>query len=257
MNIGEIVLGALSSEQSCEDGESGPGENPLWLLEREYPDFANIVRGKRVLDFGCGFGHQAAAIAERYGATVTGLDNLGEPLEAMWKRYPKVRFLKKYPEGEKFDVVISQNAMEHFPEPYTALFQMKHLIAPGGLLLITFAPPWYAPYGSHMRYFCRVPWLQLWFSEETIMAVRARYRSDGAKRFAECTEGLNQMSLRKFEGLIRDASFRVERLNYRGIKGQRWLTVIPILRELFTAQVTTILSDDFTRPSASVLRSGL
>ena len=81
-----------------------------------------------------------------------------------------------------FDIVLSHNSMEHFGDPARILDVMKSALKPDGRLYITFGPPWYAPYGSHMHFFTRVPWVNLLFSERTVMAVRARYRNDADRK---------------------------------------------------------------------------
>jgi 2-polyprenyl-3-methyl-5-hydroxy-6-metoxy-1,4-benzoquinol methylase len=48
---------------------------PLANLERQFPDLERFVRGKDVLDFGCGFGDQSGELARKYAARVVGLDS--------------------------------------------------------------------------------------------------------------------------------------------------------------------------------------
>jgi len=67
MPIGEWILGALSREPVAGASAHGsvsyaPGKE-LALLRREYPGLSALVRGKRVVDFGCGTGEQAVALA--------------------------------------------------------------------------------------------------------------------------------------------------------------------------------------------------
>jgi ubiquinone/menaquinone biosynthesis C-methylase UbiE len=211
---------------------------PLSELEREFPDLGSLLTGKDVLDFGCGWGDQAGAIARRFHARVTGLDKHTGLLEAARARYgDSVRFVERL-SGETFDVVITQDAMEHFDDPVAALTTMVQALRPGGRILMTFGPPWYAPYGTHMNFFCPIPWLQLWFSENTVMRVRSRYRNDGARRYEDVESGLNRMSLRKFERLIARSGLKTERLRYVGVKRLHFLTRIPVVRELATVVVT-------------------
>jgi hypothetical protein len=131
--------------------------------------------------------------------------------------------------------------MEHFRHPGAALGAMVNALAPGGRILMTFGPAWYSPYGAHMHFFCRLPWLHLYFSERTVMRVRAKFRSDGAQRYEDVESGLNRMSLRKFETLVGAFPLRFERRQYHCVKGIDTLSRIPFLRELVTSQVTVIL----------------
>ena len=239
--IAEWILTRFSQEIDLPFGGVSEKE-PLKVLQREYPDLAQLVTGKRVLDFGCGQGNQSALLAKLYGAKVTGIDN--NPKTLAWAIDTNGGFAKfhlRTDPNDAFDVVISQNSMEHFVDARGVLQQMKRALAPDGTILITFGPPWFAPYGSHMHFFCRIPWLNLLFPEKAVMRVRSRYRQDGAKRYTEVEGGLAEMSLRKFEKLIRASGLTVMRRHYTGVKGLNFLTRIPILRELTTVHVTVLL----------------
>jgi SAM-dependent methyltransferase len=213
---------------------------PLANLEREFPDLERFVRGKDVLDFGCGFGDQSGELARKYAARVVGLDSHPGYLAAARARYPAVTFTNQLHE-ETFDVIVSQDAMEHFDDPQGALALMRNVLRPGAKVLMHFGPPWYAPYGAHANFFCPVPWLQLWFSEKTVLTVRRRYRQDGARRYEEVEGGLNQMSLAKFERIVKNSGLEVERLKYTGVKQLHFLTKIPGIREFMTNVVTVVL----------------
>ncbi len=243
--FGRFLLSRLSSESADGEGSSPATGDPLSSLLSSYPDLPDLVRGKNVLDFGCGRGDQAAAIAKRLSATVTGLDTNPRTLaDAVTNHGAAVEFIDSIPTGRTWDIVISLNAMEHYDDPIAALDAMRQAVPVGGMILISFGPPWWAPYGSHMHFFCRIPWLQLWFSERTIMTVRAKYRSDGARKFEEVESGLNRMSLAKFERIVSASRLSLLRLNYTGVKGMHWIARIPVLRELGTVNVTSVLRKD-------------
>lgn len=240
--ISEMFLKALSRTHADPDvGMKDDQSAPLALLEREYPDLAQLVTEKGVLDFGCGTGAQAGALAMKYGARVVGLDTNPRWIAAATERYGRFAIYTSTPEEASYDVVISQNAMEHFSDPAQALAQMRAMTKIGGLILITFGPPWYAPFGHHMHYFCRIPWLNLIFPERAVMAVRSRYKDDGARRYTEVEGGLNKMSIAKFERLVRECGLELVHCRYRAVKELQVLARIPMLRELFINHVTVIL----------------
>ena len=225
-------------------------DDALSLLTAEYPDLSARVAGKRVADFGCGHGSQSCALARRFGCRVVGLDTNEKSLNRARERAATEGFLETQVQfadsvsvslNESFDVVISQNAMEHFSEPEAVLQRMRQLVRPGGHILITFGPPWYSPYGSHMHFFCKVPWLNLLFRESTVMRVRSLYRADGATRYEDVESGLNKMSLRRFDQLLGRSQLEVEALRFRVVRGQDWLAKIPLMRELFVNHVTCTL----------------
>ena len=44
--------------------------------------------------------------------------------------------------------------------------------------------------------------MNILFSEKTVMTVRRHFRNEGAIRYNEIKNGLNQMTVRQFEGLV-------------------------------------------------------
>jgi SAM-dependent methyltransferase len=148
-----------------------------------------------------------------------------------------------------FDVVISQNSMEHFPDPRAILLEMKAALAPAGEIWITFGPPWFAPYGSHTQFFTKLPWVNLVFTEETVMRVRSLYRGDGAQRYEEVESGLNRMTLSKFERLVGAAGLAEMYRFDECIKQLNFLRGIPLFRELFVNHVTCKLVPYPPRPA--------
>ena len=256
MRIDEAILLKLSRPPGSADFSSETGartaspEDPLQMLRDKYPDFHQLVWRKRVVDFGCGLGHQSVALVRDEDCHVCGLDTNRKTLDKA------IQYARGFqlPEGRlefresvsrdmwgAFDVVISKDAMEHYPEPAATLEEMKRLLKPGGRLLVTFGPPWFAPYGSHMHFFCKVPWLNLLFTERTVMSVRARFRSDGATRYEDCESGLNKMSIGKFERLVAASGLIVEGRRYDCIRSINFLGKLPVLRELFINHVTVAL----------------
>lgn len=214
-----------------------------------FPELKSMIAGRRLLDFGSGEGMQAVALAQCGAREVTGVEinpagrERGAELAALHGVGDRVRFVTSVDEVEPgyYDACISLNSMEHFDEPLLRLQEMRACLRPGGLLLVTFAPPWYAPYGAHMAYFTKVPWVHLLFPEEAVMAVRSRYRSDGARRYEDVPGGLNRMSVARFERLVAAAGLEVVARRDAAVRGLPGLTRLPLLRELATNRVTAVL----------------
>ena len=68
----------------------------------------------------------------------------------------------------------------HFGDPAGVLDLMRGLVNVQGRLMITFGPPWLAPYGAHMHFFTKLPWVHLLFSEQTVLRVRELKESRAA-----------------------------------------------------------------------------
>ncbi len=254
MSIGETVLRAISRDPGAGDYpnvlEHDQEGLELSAMIEAFPGFIDMIRGRRVVDFGCGTGRQAVALVREAECFVCGVDTNARTLAAA-RAYAEAQpiseesiQLVERPDADlkgSFDYVISQNSMEHFPDPAAVLREMASLLKPTGKILITFGAPWYSPWGSHMHFFCRLPWLNVWFSERTIMSVRSLYRDDGATRYEEVESGLNKMSLRKFERLVRESGLLVEHREYWCVKRLDFLAYTPV-REFFVNQINCVLA---------------
>ncbi len=172
------------------------------------------VPGKVVLDFGCGEGREAIELALRGARRVIGVDIREHTLEkARWLAdHAGVGQLCEFVSEpvRKADLIISIDSFEHFSQPEAVLDDMYFMLSPGGKVAISFGAPWYHPYGGHL--FSVFPWAHLVLSEQALIRWRADFKSDGATCFGEVAGGLNQMTIGRFERMIRCSPFRVEHL---------------------------------------------
>lgn len=67
------------------------------------------------------------------------------------------------------------------------------------------------------------------------MAVRSRFRDDGAQRYEEVRSGLNRMTLAKVETIIRNSGLRTEYTYYFATKGLPVVDRLPYVREFFVS----------------------
>ena len=112
--------------------------NPLRL---DYIDSIAELRGKMVLDVGCGGGILTEAMATR-GAKVTGIDLADKPLkvaqlhllesklEVIYRNIAVEALAQEAPHG--FDVVTCMEMLEHVPDPASAVRACAALLKPGG-----------------------------------------------------------------------------------------------------------------------------
>jgi SAM-dependent methyltransferase len=253
MNIGERILLFLSRPPEDNDyiQKDIEVDNALNLLNQVYPRLSALVSGKRVVDFGCGTGYQSIALVKKHDCSVVGVDSnhptLMKAIENAKYHNVSSRELSFVDSisGDmlnSFDVVLSQNSFEHFANPENVLDEMGSLLNDSGIILLTFGPPWLAPWGSHMHFFCKVPWVNVLFPEEVVMKARSHFRSDGAKRYVDVESGLNKMTIAKFESIVSLCNWKFADKKYECVKGIKWVSKVPLLREFFINRVTAILS---------------
>ncbi len=112
--------------------------NPLRL---NYINDRVGLKGKTVLDIGCGGGILAESMAEK-GATVTGIDLGDAPLAVarlhLKESGQKVEYRKISAEDmarekpESFDIVTCMEMLEHVPGPSSSVAACARLVKPGG-----------------------------------------------------------------------------------------------------------------------------
>lgn len=250
-NLHLFVLRLLSRNPELGRYETASGlcnDDPLKQLKMMFPGFIKNVEDKRILDFGCGEGFQALAMAKQYARFVAGIDIVpsnvaGAKTRAAEMGLDNVLFCDSLSElqGDNFDVVISQNSFEHVSDPKGILSCFRELIHDRGYVYISFGPPWYSPYGAHTRMFCKFPWIHLIFREKAVMDIRSQFTDDNADKYEAIRGGLNRMSRKKFETLIQTSDFKVMFERYIYVLNLNFLKYIPFLRELFLYHINAIL----------------
>ncbi len=100
------------------------------------------LKGKRVIDIGCGEGALAAALAD-LGADVTGIDPEAGAIMRARSRCPTATLLVGTAEnlpmgGESFDVVVMVNSLHHVPvmSMAAAIAEVKRVLADGGQFIV-------------------------------------------------------------------------------------------------------------------------
>ncbi len=193
-----------------------PPEGVLRVRELFGDEFVDAIRGKTVIEFGCGYGYDAIDLARAGAGRVLGLDiqeHLFPAARAMAaeKGVAEICEFARTTDSQA-DIVMSIDAFEHFDDPGDILRQMMKLCKPDGRVWIQFGYTWLHPYGGHLFSLNVFPWAHLVFSETALCRWRADFKTDGARRFREVEGGLNQMTLARFERLVAECGITVEKV---------------------------------------------
>src|SRR6266700_4470312 len=116
--IGGKLAALILSRYEWRDGVAPPSYQAKNELETLFgPGFWDRIRGKTVLDFGCGEGHEALDIARNGALEVSGIDIRDEMLACARARQTATgvrncKFVSQY--DSTVDVVLSVDSFEHF-----------------------------------------------------------------------------------------------------------------------------------------------
>ncbi len=202
-------------------------------IKRIYKDFEPYwnLKGKTVLDVGCGLGGKLLFYAEHGARKVVGIDL--RPFSATSasrltseQGYSKVIRIAiadgaELPfADEAFDVVISINVLEHVASPVSVLKECSRVLRPGGCLYLHF-PPFYSSWGPHLEGWINFPWPHLLFSERNLIRAaalvekRERYNEQfipPARVHWDELEGfyeLNRLTIRRFLRLVSETDLQI------------------------------------------------
>ena len=169
------------------------------------------LRGKRVLEIGCGNGVEVWTMAHALGADAHGIDvlQLGS-----WDAFAgdRVHFRcgdmavdNPYPPNS-FERVVSYTVWEHVLHPHALLRETYDVLEPGGLAWIR-ANLYAGPKASHRYREIHFPWPHLLFTDEVV-----REWDVAHGRPPKGNSWVNRLSMHHYRNYFADVGFRVRRL---------------------------------------------
>lgn len=247
----------MESERPAAEG----GAARLRKFNRRTMGGIPLRENMRYLDAGCGWGDMAVALALATGGKVTGCDaepaciGVAKKLLASTSLDPaNVQFectdVLAFSAAEKFDVVLSHEALEHYADPEAFLAKSLELLKDAeSRLVVGFGPLFHAPFNIHVDWLFKVPipWCALLFSETAILRLRSEFHcpDDPATRWEDVKGGLNRMRYSQFLRWIERAGFTTEFL-VANIQLKRWwplwavscvMVRVPFLRDYFVQSI--------------------
>jgi SAM-dependent methyltransferase len=142
-----------------------------------------LIRGKRVLDFGCGTGPLSLLCAQNGAESVIGIDLSAERIErarqVSLNGNSNINFiLEEKTNGislldNSVDVIVCFDVMEHVMDYEAIMRDWARVLAPGGRVLIWWSV-WWHPYGHHLHTMIPLPWVHVFMPDESLFRVCAR-----------------------------------------------------------------------------------
>jgi ubiquinone/menaquinone biosynthesis C-methylase UbiE len=207
------------------------------------------LRGKDVLDFGCGAGQLAFHFAEKHLAkSITGVDIDTDALaraQAELARRPEFADTLRFIEGDiaglpvddaSVDLITAFDCMEHVMEPGSILKDWARVLRPGGRVLLEWFP-FKGPWGPHMEALIPLPWAHVVFGEKAMFRTAAAIYDDpdfvprhwdllpdGTKKPNKWTQWesfaeqayVNGLDIATFRRLVDAAGLRIDRMDRSG-----------------------------------------
>lgn len=206
-----------------------------------------------IVDFGCGHGVKALAIAHAYpSARVVGVDVTRAfekvlPIAERFGGMPDNLSFRKIESGAPLahigtpDVVYSWSVLEHVPRHLlpTVLADMHASLNASGVVITQIAPLYFSPFGSHLREYCGDRWAHLLLSHAEFRAqVLAMQEGGGTGSNAwmfDRFEELNKITASELAGYFHAAGFAQ-------VLDERRRVDFPIPGELTTTYPEEVLS---------------
>lgn len=224
-----------------------------------------MFSGKTIVDIGCGAGGKSLYYASRGAKEVIGVDILekyraeSEALASELGMADRFRFVcadaahLPFADGS-VNTVIMNDAMEHVGNPEAVLAEIMRILSKGGRLYVNF-PPVNHPFGYHLSDLIYIPWVHLFFSEDTLVAgykALAEGVPDGADRVAfrisERQDGqeyfsyINHMTIRRFDRILRAQNITPVYRKHIPLRGfLAPAAKLPVLKEAFVKMVVCVI----------------
>ncbi len=162
------------------------------------PEEWKAVEGKVLIDFGCGVGGDAIALARRGASRVVGIEVRDWVIRQATENARAAGVLERCTftrrTDERADIITCSDVFEHVDDLPGVLSEMHRLLAPGGRIIASFGPPWYHPNGAHLL--SVFPWAHVIFTERAITRWRSAFASRAVSHYSD--SGLNEMTIRRF-----------------------------------------------------------
>lgn len=147
-------------------------KNSHLYLDKEILKKYFDLRGKTVLDFGCGMGNTSLWVArEMRPESVDGFDldpNHIQVAQALNRKYnvPGVKFelrnIIEKPIDKQYDFIMLNDVIEHIKEewiPGILDILINRNLKSDGAIFFSY-PPWEGPHASHLHHAIKLPWIQ-------------------------------------------------------------------------------------------------
>jgi len=192
-----------------------------------FANFDEMLKGKTILDVGCGAAGKTLFYASQGVKKIYGLellekyrdeaDNLAKKLELdhLFEFVPADATELPF-EDNSIDTIIMNDSFEHIPDPEKALKEALRVLKPKGRVYINF-PPYYHPFGAHLSDAIGMPWVHMFFSDDTLIKVykdavkdlpdadeRLKFRISKDENGREYFSYINKLTIKRGQEIVKN-----------------------------------------------------
>ena len=231
----------------------------------DYSDETEMFVGENVLDIGCGAGGKSLYYLSRGAESVVGVDVVEKyktESEQLRDKLGLKGFEFVYADASEmpfqdgsFDTVIMNDAMEHVSKPLEVLNEVYRVLKPNGKLYINF-PPYNHPFGAHLSDAIGIPWVHLFFGDNTLIKgykELVKDLPDGTDRIdfrigidangKEYFSYINKMSSKRFKSILKQTNFECDYYKEVPLRGfMAPLSKVELFNDCFTKMVVCVLN---------------
>lgn len=225
----------------------------------------DMFRDKTVVDIGCGAAGKSLYYASNGAKKVTGVEILNkykEEAELLAKELnltDKFEFVcadaAKLPfEDNSIDTIIANDAAEHVDKPEEVILEALRVLKKGGRLFINF-PPYFHPFGAHLSDAIYIPWVHLFFSQDTLIEgykLLVRDLPDGEERIkfrisknsdnSEYFSYINKMTIKRFNKILNQLNIKPVYYSEEPLRSIFYpLCKLKGIKELFVKMVVCVI----------------
>ncbi len=231
----------------------------------DYLSKDEMFRDKEILDIGCGAGGKSLYYASCGAKKVIGVDivekyeqessDLAKQLHLQEKFQFFLADASSLPfADESFDTIIMNDAMEHVAEPEKVLTEVMRVLKKGGNVFINF-PPYNHPFGAHLSDVIFIPWVHLFFSDQTLIKAykdlvcdlpdgeeRISFRISRDQNGKEYFSYINKMTLKRYKNILRQLNLTpvyYKEVPLRSIF--KCIAKLPFFREYFVKMAVCVI----------------
>ena len=242
----------LKTEDQAHFIQSLSSDHKFWKRLGGKPN----VKGKVILDIGCGWGGLSLELAQSGAQRVIGIDLTKSRInfckEHLKQNFPHLQNCLEYhcceladlKLNEAVDIIVSKDTFEHVENLEQLLIDIASVLRPNGIVMSGFGPLYNSYFGDHKATDAKLPWFHLLLPESYLIRRLNKKRGLSLSNIKDL--GLNKLSFKDYLSIFENAPLNTEYFVTNGSeriasKIFRILARVPFLREYFTQSIYIIM----------------